>query len=79
MIPVREAGNDDAFEVAEDRFEAFAAFWRARGESIPDLAGADTRQDRIAIRLLEIIGDPVRQAMRVQAEVVRITDLFAPR
>lgn len=79
MIPVSESGNDDAFEVAEDRVEAFTAFGGARRERIPDLAGADARQDRIAIRLFEIVGDPVRDAMRLLAEVVRITDLCAPR
>jgi hypothetical protein len=79
MVPVREARNDDAFEVAEDRVEAFTVFRRARRKRIPDLARPDARQDRIAIRVLEVVGDPVGEAMRLPAEIVRITDLCAPR
>jgi len=78
MIPMSEAGNDDALEVGEDRVEALAAFGRARGQRVSNLTRRDTGKDRIALGCFEVIRDPVREAMRLPAEIVRTTDLAAP-
>jgi len=78
MIPVSEAWNEDAFEIREDCVEALAALGRAGGQRAPNFARRDPRQDRIAIGCFEIVGNPVRETMRLPAKVVRTTDLFAP-
>src|SRR4029079_12133888 len=70
MVPVRDAGKDDALEVGEDRVEVFAALRRVRGERVADRAGPYTRKDWIAGRILEVIRYPVRESVRLLAEVV---------
>jgi hypothetical protein len=78
MVPVRQAGDDDPFEIGEDCVERFAAFRRAIGKRRADVSRLDARKNRVTIGLLEIIRDPVGDAIRVLPEVVLTTDLSAP-
>ena len=72
VIPVRHARQDDVFEVAEDRVEGLAGLGRFAGQLSLDVAGRHLRENRVSGRGGEIIGDPVRQAVRLAAERLRI-------
>ena len=63
MIPVGDAGQDDPLEVREDGVELFALLRGARRERAANLTGANAREDRKAFRVVEVIGDPVGDAM----------------
>jgi hypothetical protein len=72
MVPVRQAGDDDALEVREDVVERFAMLRRARGQRASHVARRHARQDRIAFGLGEVIGEPVDDAVAFAAEGLRI-------
>src|SRR3954464_1092524 len=70
MVPVRDARQDDAFEVREDRVEADAVFGRMRRQIVSDLSRAHAREYGKALGVLEVVGDPVRERVGLAAEIV---------
>ena len=69
MVPVRQAGNEDALEVGEDALERFALLGRAVGQRAANLSRAYPREDRISRRIVEVVGDPVGEEAGVISEV----------
>ena len=77
MVPVRQAWNDDAFEVAEDLVEGLAVLGRCVRERVANVARADARQYRITFGVFEIVGDPVGNTMGRRTEIARIVYRFS--
>ena len=75
MIPVGDAGQDDPLEVREDRVELFALLRGARRERAANLAGPNAREDRKPFGVVEVIGDPVGDAVGLRTEVLQFGNL----
>ena len=61
MIPVRNAGQDEAVYIGENGLQRLAVFGRALGQSRRDIARRDPRQDRPVADLLQIGRNPGRR------------------
>src|SRR5580765_5610914 len=70
MVPVGEAGDEDAFEVGEDGAEGFGILRRLLWKRCGDVARLYAGEYRISIRVFEVIGDPVDQLVTMPAEVI---------
>ena len=79
MVPMREAGNQHPLEVRHDRIERFGIFRRGVGERGGDLARLHTREHRVSLRMIEIIGDPVHEHVPVSTEGVGIHETASDR
>ena len=75
MIPVGDAGQDDPLEVREDRVELFALLRGVCRERAANLTGANAREDRKQFRVVEVIGDPVGDAVGLSAKVLQCGNL----
>jgi hypothetical protein len=71
MIPVRDAGDDQTLEVIEHSVDGLGLARRRVRQRRRDLAGSNSRNDREALRVLEIVGHPRDDALRVLSELVR--------
>src|SRR6185503_1254812 len=69
VIPVRQRGNEDAFEVRKDLIEAFAGFGSALRQGATHLAWRDARQDGVPLGATQIVGDPLHEGVPVAAEL----------
>ena len=65
MIPVRQAWYDDAFEVREYRVERLALLGGSIRKRCANITGLDAGQNGVAVRMFEVVGDPVRCAVGV--------------
>ena len=72
MIPVRQAGDEHAFEVGHDGLERLALFGRVRRQSGRDCAGPIARKYRIVLDVLEVVSDPVDELVAVTPERRRV-------
>ena len=72
MVPVRQAGNEDAINVRENRAERFRIFWSGCRECSGDLSRRDTREDGQCVDALEIVSDPVDELVTVLPERARV-------
>jgi hypothetical protein len=54
VVPVGEAGYDHALDVGQDLLQRLAAEGRSGGQRRADLSGAHAREDRVALRSLEV-------------------------
>ena len=72
MIPVSDAGQDDAFEVREDGVEGLGLFGSGAGKGSAQVARLDARENRIAFGRREVVGDPVGDPVGLLAEGLRI-------
>ena len=72
MIPVRQAGDEQAFEVGHDGLERFTLFGRVRRQGGCDRAGPIARKYRIVLDVLEVVGDPVDELVTVTPERRRV-------
>ena len=70
MIPVRHAGNDLRFEFGDQRVVRFAFGSRSGGEARLDVAGLHAREDFVTIDTVEVVGDPIDEAMSGRAEFI---------
>ena len=57
MVPMREAGYEDALEVGHDRVERLAALGRVVGERLADVARLHARENGIALAVFEVVGN----------------------
>src|SRR5690606_13951931 len=72
MVPMRDGGQDDVFEVAEDGVERFAVRRGAIGQLLLEIAWSYPGKDRVSGRVGEVIGDPVGEAVRLATELLGI-------
>jgi hypothetical protein len=63
MVPVRDAGNDDALEVVEQGVEVLALLGHRGRHRGRDLAGAHLRQHREIPDAFEVASDPRGRAL----------------
>jgi hypothetical protein len=70
VLPVRDAGQDDAVEVGEDGGEGFAALGRRRRQRGAHLAGGDLRPHREGADPGPVVGDPVDDLVAVLPELL---------
>ena len=71
VVPVGDAGQEMTLEVREDRVERRARLRRGGGQPLADLAGRGARQDRVAVVLAQVGGDPVDEGVSVAPEFLR--------
>ena len=71
MVPVGDAGKDDALEVREDGVEVFAVLGGPCREGVADVAGTHAREDREALGVLEVVRDPVGEAVSLLAKILQ--------
>ena len=65
-----EAGNDEAFDVLEDRGELLAVLgrqWRQRGGNV---LGGDIGCDALLLDRRAVVGDPAGDAMHPEAGLI---------
>ena len=72
VVPVGQAGHDDALDVVADGAPRLAGVGRGRGQGVADLARLHPRQHRVALGFLEIAGDPVDQLVAGPPERRRV-------
>ena len=72
MLPVRQAGHDDAIEVGEHGGERFGLLGRMRGQLRPHPAGIDRRLHRPVGYRLPVVGDPINDCPALTAESLGI-------
>ena len=71
MVPVRDAGQEDALEVGEDGVERLAGLRGGRRELRADLPRPGAGQHGVAVVLTEVGRDPVDEVAPVTPELVR--------
>ena len=69
-LPVRDAGQDDLVEVADDVLERLAGLRSALRQGRRYLAGLHLGQDRQRLHPLLVVGDPIDQLMATAAELL---------
>ena len=66
VLPVGEAGHDDAVEVGEHVGERLGRGGRVLGQHGADVAGLHLAADRVLLDPLQVVGDPVDQGVAVR-------------
>ena len=69
VVPVGQAGDDDTLDVGQHRVERFTRLRRGRRQRLADLARPDPGQDRVALDVLQVSGDPLDQLVSSLAEL----------
>ena len=69
---MRDARQDHALEVGEDCVERFAVLGSRRWERPCDIAGPDLREHGETFGAGKIVGDPVREAVGLGPEALRV-------
>ena len=72
MIPVRDARDDLRLEVLEDLLERLGAGRRRRGQRCCDVAWTNAGKNWKALRILEVIGDPIEDRAAVRDQLVAL-------
>ena len=72
MVPVRQAGDEDPFEVRHDGLERLGLFGCAIGQRRGYLARFDPGEDGVLLGMLQVIGDPVDELVPRATERVWI-------
>ena len=72
MVPVRQAGNENSFEVGQDRVEMFGVFGRLGWKRRRDVTRLDARENRVPFRMLEIRRDPLDELVAVSSKRLRV-------
>ena len=70
MLPVRDAGEHDPVEVAEQRLERLGLLGRMRGQQLAQFPGGCPRLDRQRLDPLPVVRDPVDHLPPVAAELL---------
>jgi hypothetical protein len=69
-LPVRDAGKDDALDVAENLVEGFALFRRVGRQLRANFSRLHSRQNREALDAGLVVGDPVHDGVALAAELL---------
>ena len=72
LIPMRDAGHDNVVEIGEHIVERFGVRGRRHWQLRFHVTRLHTRQHRISIVVLQIIGDPIDELFAVFTEVVGV-------
>ncbi len=70
MVPVGDAGQDLLLELRHQRVVRLAGLTRRGGELFLDVARLHAREHGIGVDVLQVIGDPVDEAVCGGAEFV---------
>ena len=68
MVPVRDAGHDQALEIGEDGFHRFAALRPGGGQGIGQFPRLEWRKHGITLGASKVIGDPIDRAVAMAAK-----------
>ena len=62
-LPVREAGNDDLLDIAQNVLEGLALLGRSHRQARADRSGLRLAEHRVALDLFHVAGDPLDDRM----------------
>ena len=71
VLPVHEAGHDDAVDIGEHCSERLDLRWGVLGELAADVARPDVGRHRQLLDRVEVAGDPVDELVPGPAELLR--------
>jgi hypothetical protein len=66
---VRQPGHENAFEIGDDPLERLSLLRRRGRQRLTDVTRRDARQNRVALGIGQVRGDPVDQRVAVGAEL----------